>query len=148
MALPTTKRFGQFLVKLGDGATPEVFSAPCGFTEKSLSLSAETSDQTIPDCADPDAAAWTAREISRLSGEVAGQGLLAVEAISTWRTWFLSADPKNVRIEISGTGAAGGGYYAGSFLLTSFELGATLGEKVTCNVTMVSDGAVAWTAAS
>lgn len=148
MAAPTTKKFGQFLVKVGDGATPEVFAAPCGFTEKSLKLSAETSDQTIPDCSDPDAAAWTAREVSRLSGEVSGNGLLAVEAVATWRTWFLSADAKNVRIEISGTSVAGGGYYAGSFLLTGFELGATLGEKVTCNVTMVSDGAIIWTAAS
>jgi predicted secreted protein len=148
MAQPTTKSFGQLLVQVGNGASPEVFTAPCGFTEKSLQLSADTSDQVIPDCDNPDAAAWVGREVVSLSATVSGQGVLAVESVAVWRAWLLSAANRNVRVVIAGSGAAGGGYYAGAFKLTSFELGATLGEKVTVNVTAVSDGAVTWTAAA
>ena len=109
MALPTTKKFGEFLVKVGNGGSPETFAAPCGFTEKALQLSAETSDQTIPDCDNPDAAAWTSREVTRQSANITGNGVLAVESIATWRTWFLSAANRNVRVEFPGSGAAGGG---------------------------------------
>ena len=147
MALPTTKTFGQFLVKVGNGGSPETFAAPCGFTEKALQLSAETSDQTIPDCDNPDAAAWTSREVTRKSANITGNGVLAVESIATWRTWFLSAANRNVRVEFPGSGAAGGGYWAGAYKITSLEIGATLGEKVTVNVSLVSDGEVTWTTA-
>lgn len=148
MAQPTTKKFGEFLVKIGNAGSPETFAAPCGFTEKSFQLSAETSDQTIPDCDNPDLPAWTAREVQRLSGQISGQGLMAVESVSTWRNAFLGATTRNFRVEIAGAGAAGGGYYAGKFIITALEFGATLGEKVTCNVTMVSDGAITWTQAA
>lgn len=148
MATPTVKSFGNFLVKVGNAASPEVFSAPCGFTEKALQLSADTVDTTLPDCDDPDAPSWVARDVTRLAAQVTGSGVMATESVATWRAWYLSGNPKNVRVEIAGASSAGGGYYAGAFLLTSMELGAKIGEKVTCNVTLVSDGPVTWTAAS
>ena len=148
MALPTTKSFGSFLVQVGNGGAPEVFAAPCGFTEKAFTLSADTSDTNIPDCDNPDLPTWKGRDIVSQSAEVSGQGVMAAEAMPTWRAWFLSGAGRNLRILISGSGASGGGYWAGSFKLTALELGATLGEKVKCNVTAVSDGAVTWTASA
>jgi hypothetical protein len=145
MAKPTTKKFGDFLLKVGNGGNPEVFAAPCGFTEKALQLSAETSDQTIPDCDNPDAVAWTAREVTRQSANITGSGLLAVESIGVYRAWFLSGANRNVRAEFPGAGAAGGGYWAGAYKLASLEIGATLGEKVTVSINALSDGEVTWT---
>lgn len=147
MALPNTRKFGQFKVYLGNGATPEVFAVPCGFTEKSLSITKELVDTTVPDCDDPDAAAWLGRDVRTLSGEISGSGVMAMESLGTWRAFALSTLPKNVRVEISGTGAQGGGYFTGSWHLTSFDISANLGEKVELSISMQSDGALAWVAA-
>jgi hypothetical protein len=146
MAQPTTKKFGDFQVKVGNGATPEVFpDVTCGFTGKSFELTAETTDQTIPDCDNPDAAAWTAREVVRQSARISGEGLFAVEAFAVWRAWFASAANRNLRIEFKGSGAAGGGYWAGAFKLTSMSFQGDIGEKVKLSVEAVSDGLVTWT---
>ena len=43
MAAPTTRKFGQIKVYVGNGASPEVFATPCGFTDKGVtSISRET----------------------------------------------------------------------------------------------------------
>lgn len=148
MAQPTTRKFGQIKVYVGDGATPEVFATPCGFTEKALTISKDMVDTTIPDCDDPDAAAWTGRDVRAISVEVTGSGVMAIESLATWRTWAMSDDPKNIRVEVSGTGAQGGGYWAGSAHLTDFELSVSLGEKAQVSVTLANDGVFTWTAAA
>lgn len=147
MTLPSTRKFGQFKVYVGNGATPEVFAIPCGFTEKALSISKDLIDTTVPDCDDPDAAAWIGRDVRTISASVSGNGVLAMEALPTWRAWAMSALPKNVRVELTGTGAQNGGYFAGSMHLSSFEITASLGEKVQVAVSMESDGALTWVAA-
>lgn len=147
MALPSTRKFGQFKIYLGNGAVPEVFSVPCGFTEKALSISKDLIDTTVPDCDDPDAASWLGRDVRTISASVNGSGVLAMEALATWRAWAVSSLTKNVRIELSGTGAQGGGYFTGAMHLASFEITAALGEKVQVAVTLESDGALTWVAA-
>jgi len=54
MAKPKTIKSGMFRVLLGDGASPIVYSAPCGFTSKSMTITKELTDVNIPDCDDPD----------------------------------------------------------------------------------------------
>lgn len=147
MTLPSTRKFGQFKIYVGNGATPEVFSTPCGFTEKALSITKDLIDTTVPDCDDPDAAAWLGRDVRTISAEVSGNGVLAMEALATWRLWAFSSLTKNVRVELSGTGAQGGGYFAGAMHLSSFEITGSIGEKVQVSVTLESDGALIWVAA-
>ena len=148
MAAPTTRKFGQIKVYVSNGASPEVFATPCGFTDKSLKISKDVVDTTLPDCDDPDAASWIGREVKTISGEISSSGVMAMESLATWRAWALASTAKNVRVEVSGTGAQGGGYFAGSMHLSDFELKVALGEKAQVSVTLVTDGALSWVAAA
>ena len=61
MAKPTVLPGTKLLLLLGDGASPETFAEPCGLTTKSFDLAASTNTTVLPDCTDPEAAAWEAR---------------------------------------------------------------------------------------
>lgn len=142
MALPTTAKFGAFRVLLGNGAGPEVFSAPCGFTQKAFARSKELSDIVVPDCDDPDAPAWVEREVRSLSSSISGSGVLAKEALPVWDEAFDSTDAVNCKVEMHwGTGAGNIITYTQKFHLSSFEISADLGDKVQVSVQMESTGA-------
>src|SRR5690348_6760597 len=106
MAKPTTVRFGKFLIKLATPATPTVFTAPCGFTSKSLALSKNLEEVNIPDCDNPDDPAWVGRDVSSLSAAVTGDGVLAEESVELWLNAFNSTDPYPVEIELVLSGTA------------------------------------------
>lgn len=143
MAKPTTFTFGQFLIQVGDGASPEVFSEPCGFTQKGFNQTANMQETSVPDCSDPDAPAYIERAVDTLSSEVSASGVLAGEAFTTYQTWFDSAASKNVRIYIKGSS---GGYYSGSYLLSGFNVTNSRGQKHNVDITLVSDGQWTWNA--
>lgn len=151
MAQPRTLSFGNFRVYLGDGTSPEVFTAPCGFTQKSLTIDSATSDFQVPDCDSPEAPAWTTRAVTALSAAVSGSGVLAMASLDEWRNWALSGLEKNIRVEFNDTGANGGGYYQGPAILTSLGHAVALGSdgnKAQLNVQIASSGAWAWTDAA
>lgn len=150
MAQATTARGVKLLVKIGDGADPEVFAHPCLINAaRGLDIVAQTNDIVIPDCSDPDLMAWAAREKVSLSGTINGQGVLHTPDTETWSDYVMSADPKNVRVELGGVALAdGGGYWAGSFLCTQFGVTGERGNRIEASVTMLSDGAITWTDAA
>lgn len=147
MAKPTSLSFAHFKVFVGDGASPEVFAAPCGFVDKSLALTTATTDTLIPDCDDPEAPAWTEKGVTSLSAQVQGKGILALEALTTWRAWWAAATEKNVRISYDHVGM--GGYWEGPAILTHFGNSVALnanGNKVQIDVTIDNASAWTWTA--
>lgn len=145
MAQAQTVRFSGLRVLLGDGADPEVFTAPCGLTERSLTLSKELGENNVPDCADEDAASWTERDVVSKTAEVKGQGVIDITALGTWQAFYASDTSQNVRVEVwRGTKV---GHWQGAFHLESLEFGATKGERATIQPSLQSDGAVVWTAA-
>lgn len=148
MAQPTTIRATKLLVQLGDGASPEVFTAPCGLTTKGIDLTATTQDDEVQDCDDPDAPIWVARGIASLSAGISGSGTLAMESLETWRDWFLSGDPKNIRVKLDLPGASGGGYYAMSAVLTAFNQNGEGKGLVQASITIQSNGEVTWSDAA
>lgn len=133
---PTTFKFGQMLIEVGDGASPEVFTAPCGLRTKSFNLQVETQEDNVPDCDDPDAPAWKEREVTGLSRDITGEGVLADEFLTTWDDWATSGNPRNVRITV------GDYVWTGAYFLTGFEITGQIGNKVNVSVTMQSDGEV------
>ncbi len=145
MARPTTVAFNQFLIEVGDGASPETFAAPCGLTSKGFNQSASTQDTTVPDCDDPDAPAYVERAVDALSAEISGSGVLAMEAFTdVWEPWYRSALFRNAHVRLDVPAADGGGYYTGKFILSQFNMTGQRGQKVNVEVTMVSDGEITW----
>lgn len=145
---PKTVTFGKMAVLIGDGATPEVFSAPCGFTDKALRVTGSTGTTVVPACDDPDAAAWEEKLINSLSWQVTGSGVLAINHLDDWRTWMFDGTENNVRVQFAVPAADGGGFYSGSAVLTSLEHNATRGERAKISVTIEGSGPLAWTAAT
>jgi predicted secreted protein len=141
MAQPTVLPGTKLLILVGDGASPEVFAEPCGLTTKSFDLAASTNTTLLPDCDNPEAPAWEAKDVNALSATVSGTGVMAVESFQKWNDWFMSAASHNLQIKLDNASL---GHYAGTFILSAFKLGGTRGQKVTVDVTLVNDGAVTW----
>lgn len=143
MAAPVTAKFGKFLVLLSDGGSPEQFIAPCGFTSKSLTLSKNLSEVSIPDCDDPDAPIWLGRDVESLTASVTGEGVLAASAVPTWMDAYDSTESIEAQVEIEfSTGTL---LYQGFFHLSTFTPAAEQGGRVTVSVELQSDGEITGT---
>jgi predicted secreted protein len=141
MAQPTVLPGTKLLILVGDGATPEVFTAPCGLTTRGITFTASTNTTIIPDCADPEAPAWEAKDVNGLSAQVTGAGVMAVESFDVWNDWFQQALARNCQIQLDDPAL---GQWEGSFILASLKYGGVRGQKVTVDVTMDNNGAVPW----
>lgn len=140
MAAPVTARFGKFRVLLSDGASPEVFTAPCGFTSKSLQLTKNLSEVSIPDCDDPDAPITIGRDVESISAQISGEGVLAASSVETWLDAYDSTESVSVKVEVEfSTGTV---TFTGRMHLSQMTLGAEQGGRVTIQVEMQSDGAL------
>jgi predicted secreted protein len=147
MAQPTTLNASKLSIWIGSSSSPGAFIAPCGLTTRGIQLSASTNDITVPDCDDPDAPSWTARVVQALSAGVSGSGILAIEALPTWRLFFMEATSKMCRVVIDGTGLAAAldcGYFEGLFICSALNITGDLGNKIQVEVTMTSDGQLFW----
>jgi hypothetical protein len=139
MAQATTYPFSKFLVKIGDGASPEVFTDPCGLTTKGFTRSANMNDTNVPDCANPDAPSWLGRDVVSYHGAIAGNGVVAHESFPTWENWWNAAVTRNVRIELGNPVEFA---WIMPAKLSEFAITAERGKKVEMTVAIVSDGAV------
>lgn len=144
MTRPTTASAAKLLLLVGDGASPEVFTSPCGLTSRGINFSKETNDVTVPDCDDPDAPAWTERVARALSSTVSGSGILAMEALPAWREFFFSTATKNVRIRVDVDAASNGGYWEGAYHCTTFNVTGEIGDKIKVEVELQNDGEILW----
>jgi len=138
MAQPTTIKGGKISVKLGSGSGPIVYASPCGFNQRSITISKGLEDVSIPDCEDPDKIDWLGRDATSLSMSINGEGLLAEESVEDWLDAVESIDSVPVQIEwefptktITWTGNAH---------VETMEVGGQNGRRVTNNVSLQSDG--------
>lgn len=148
MAIPVKKIRGRsLLVKIGDAASPEVFTHDCLInTSRGMQLNSETSRTMVPYCDEPDTPSWQDIEVDALSATISGAGTLHTASAEIWFVWFNAGTAKNIRVELNGVLAAdGGGYWAGAFKLTGFNFSGDRRENVTVDVTLESHGAVTWT---
>lgn len=115
LVFPTTLTFGGLVVEI-ETATPGAYAAPCGFDTKAFNKTGATSEANVPPCNAPDAPGFAVRGVSSLSIEVTGAGVMAVEDIPMWTAWWLSGQPKNVRVVRTGTD-----YWQGPAVLTTYN---------------------------
>lgn len=140
MAEATSIKFSKFRVLLGDGESPETFSAPCGFNQRSLNRTKELTEIELVDCDDDDAAAWVGREVKSLSWSITGEGVLPQESVRLWENFFNSSSSLNVRLELLYPSETI--FYEGRAHLGNYTIGANRGEKVTKNIDLQGDGAL------
>lgn len=140
MAAATTIAFNKFRILLGDGASPETFSAPCGFSQRSLNRVKTLKDDLEVDCDDEDAVAWKARTVESLEWSVTGEGVLPQESIRLWEDFATAATSRNVRIEMLYPSETI--FLVGKAHLANYTIGANRGEKVTKNIDLQGDGAL------
>lgn len=140
MAKPTTAKGGKMLVKLGDGGSPEIFAAPCGFNSKTFTRSKTLNEVQVPDCDDPDAPQVVERDVQSIDWEVSGEGILAAEALATWDAFNDSTDTKNVQIVLDLPAPTGTITYTGAAHLESFEIVGQIGQRITVSITLKGSG--------
>ena len=146
MAQAKTVRGTKLLIKIGDGATPEVFEHNCTINgARSFQLSSQTNDFVVPDCDDPDLLAWIEREKVSVGGTINGAGILNSEDLPFFEEYARSADPKNCMVTVDVPGTDGGGHWDGAFLLTDFQINGDRGSKIEVTLTMQSTGVLTWT---
>lgn len=138
MAKPTTTRGGKIRVMLGNDASPQVFSAPCGLSQRSITLSKGLNEVQIPDCDNPDEVTWTGRDASSLSIAISGEGVLASESIETWVEAWENVESVDVRVEVEFPVTTY--IWTGKMHVETLEIGANNGERATISVSMQSDG--------
>ena len=142
MAQPTTLKFGKLKIEIGDGAAPEVFTAPCGFTQKSFNRNKSLNEVQVPDCDDPDAPVVVSRDVASLSFAISGQGVLAGESVAMWDAFYNSTASRNIKITEEFAAPIGNVVWTGKAHLESIELSGQVGNRVTANISLQGDGAL------
>ncbi len=138
MAKATTIKGGKFRVLIGNDASPIVYSAPCGFTQRSITLNKGLEEVNIPDCDDPDKVDWVGRDATSLSMTVSGEGVLAEESVEVWLDAWENLE--SVPLKIEWEFPAKTVTWTGSMQIESLEAGAANAGRATLNVSMQSDG--------
>ena len=144
MAQGTSVRFGQQVLLIGDGGSPETFSAWCGITSLTKTTNKETGTVNMPDCEDPDLPGWL--EIYLISNQmvISGEGTLAQESLPDWDEWDRLGDLRNVRWYRNLTAGSGGGYYVGPAMLTTWEESAESRAPYTFSFGVTFNGKPTW----
>ncbi len=128
-----------FLVKVGDGAGPEVFTTIAASRSVSFSVSNETVDVT-----DSDGAPW--RELLDAAGvrsvEISVEGLFSSSTTyDTMRTKCLANTTSNYRIY-----QGDGGYWYGAFQVVSLEESGEYNNAQAYSMKLSSSGTIAYSA--
>lgn len=143
MARPTTLRGSLMLIEIGDGATPEVFVAPCALQTRGFNRTWTLNETPVADCDDPDAAVWLERAKASAQATISGSGTLAKEDLPVYEAFFESQDPRNVRITLDYP--ADPEQWIGLFFLTTLTYTGNIGELVQVELEFQSHGEVTWT---
>lgn len=146
MAPPSRIKGGKVRVLIGNDAEPIVYTALCGFTSKSLTMSKGLEEVNLGDCDEPDAVNWLGRDAVSLSMSISGEGVLAAESVEAWLDAWEDVEsvPVKVELEFPTTTYT----YTGRMHVESLEVGAPDGRTVTNNVSMQSDGKMTRTSAA
>ena len=147
MSIPNESDFA--LIKVGDGATPEVFTAICGIENVSINRVANTSDRNRRDCAKPGQPAVRRSKTTSKQMDITGTGGVDKADIEAFDDAL--GVVKNYKVELykyDGTDTGDlMGTFAGAFNLTSANMSLDANGDSSGEITLASDGTWTWTAA-
>ena len=132
----------QLVLQLGNGATPEVFTASCTInTTRALDLSASASTTELADCVTPSNPAVVVRQIKSTDIKFTGAGIADAPSILAIVQWLQSGASKNVKVIQNRTGAQGGFTVTGAMVITAMNLAGMRGDMQTFTATFEGNGA-------
>jgi len=144
MSRPSIVKGGYLTILVGDGAAPEVFTILCGFSTRTFTEQVSTSDDYIPDCADPEDVPVRVLNVTGRQWDLSGDGRYNRAQAELLRG--LVGVTKTYRFQVSEPTAdnVDDGYYEGPAMITSRQIGATDGQNATSQISIASDGEWIW----
>ena len=137
------KQLGRtLLVKIGDGAGSEAFTAIAGLNSKSITINNSAIDVTTPDATTPSGALFAQSLNGLKSVSVSGDGIFLDESAQEGRlnTIALQADPvANFQLVVPDFGT-----YSGEFRVTSLEFGGETDGAATFSLSLECNGTVTY----
>jgi hypothetical protein len=138
------------LIKMGDGASSEVFTAICGMQDATVNTTAQTQDRYVRDCQKPGAIPKRKVKTTGLSQTITGTGLTNADTIEDLQAAI--GKHKNFKIEAyadDGTDAGSLlGTFAGNYVITANNLNLQRENAGSSEINLSSDGDWTWTPAS
>ncbi len=137
------KQLGRsLLIKIGDGAGSEAFTAIAGLNSKSITINNSSIDVTTPDATTPGGALWASSLNGLKSMSISGDGIFLDESAQEGRlnTIAMQADPvANFELVVPDFGT-----YSGEFRVTSLEFGGETEGAATFSLSLESNGTVTY----
>lgn len=147
MSVPTEADF--MIVKLGNNADPEVFTAICGIENVAINKAVNANDRYRRDCAKPGIPGARKNRATGKSLTITASGAANVENIENFEG--VLGIVRNYEIELrQSDGSDSGvllGTYAGAFMLMSDNMSADPNGDSTGEITLNNDGPWTYTAA-
>lgn len=147
MAQIKVTRWSQLVLKVGNGATPEVFTPLCTINAaRGINFNANTTEDSIPDCDDLQKLQWLIREKVSLSVDVTGAGKVHKKDVKTLVNWWQSPETQNCIVVLDDADPDNVIQFQGAYHLTTFSMAGDPGSpSVTGDVALQSSGEVAAT---
>lgn len=146
MSYPT--EIDAVIVKLGDGATPEVFTTVCGIENATVNQTVSSTDRFRRDCAKPGQLPARKVRVTGKQWDVTGSGVANVAEIARLKSALgISRNYQLVAIKYDGTDTGDElGTFAGTGVLTATNMNLSPNEG-TSEITIAGEDELVWTPA-
>lgn len=143
--MATTKtNYTEFLLKIGDGTSPEQFAHPCLINgDKALEITTNFTEDVVPDCDNPANPAEVVMQADSNRVTASGTGKLHKPDAKTYADWAADGSTKNVQIEVGSAGESGAFKIVTTMKCTGFSLRASRPLTVEADVSLASTGFLA-----
>jgi TP901-1 family phage major tail protein len=132
----------ELLIKMGDGASPQIFSTICGITTRSFAMSSNEVDTTIPDCDDPSAVVQKTSTPGIQDRTFQGSGKFVSGAAGT----ALADAARLGEVHDYQVIVPGYGQFQGPFIVTDFQWSGDMEGSMDFSATFKPSAALAFTA--
>ena len=144
MSVPVEPDF--VLIKIGDGAGPEVFTIACGLQDVTVNSAVNTADRFVRDCAKPGEIPNRKVKATGKQMDINASGFIDKTQLAAFHT--AQGVVKNYKIEYySDNGTDAGalyGTYAGAFMLTTLNQSVPRDNQASVEISLANHGIWTW----
>jgi hypothetical protein len=135
----------KLLIKIGDGADPEVFTHSCLInTTRGIKATTNVTETEVANCTDQSQPAKIVRKAKSIDFTVDGAGKTDKTSVYAFILWWQSGAAKNCKIVQNDTGANGGFTGTGQLILKDFELKGDRGDYQDFTASFVPASPFVW----